>query len=240
MSKQPSSDTLERTTGWEETVTRFLEQTPDYFLHHPELLAALAIPHPETGRAVSLVERQVRVLRDRNESLARQLHELINNARDNDLLAERVQRFALAMIDASALDDVLDTALDMLRQDFSLDGVALRIGGNPRPPGPRAGFVADGDATLDRLHTRLAERNGQPLCGTGLDAGILQTLFGEPAAAIRSTAVIALERRGLRGVLVLASNDPQRFRADMGTLYLARLGDLLIATIARHLIVAAT
>jgi uncharacterized protein YigA (DUF484 family) len=239
MSKQPSTEGSDKSASWEESVSRFLEQTPDYFLRHPELLAALVVPHPESGRAVSLVERQVRVLRDRNEAMARELRELLQIARDNDQLGERVQRFALAVIDAASVDDVLDTGHDMLRQDFSLDGVAVRIGGNPRPAQSRAEFVEPGDAVLDRLLVRLGERNGQPVCGPVQDPEVLEKLFGTQASQIRSLAVIALTRRGLRGALVLASHDPQRFRAEMGTLYLTRLGDLLMAGVARHLVIAA-
>jgi len=235
MTKQPTSESFDRTTGWEESVTRFLEETPDYFLRHPELLAALVIPHPETGRAVSLVERQVRVLRDQNETLSRQLHELIANARDNDQLAERLQRFALAVVDAAALDDLLDTAQDMLRQEFSLDCVALRVTGNPRPECPRPEFAAFDDPVLDRLHSLLAARNGQPLCGAVPDRDALLSLMGPSAESVQSVAIIGLERRGLHGALVLGSEDAQRFRPDMGTVYLARLGDLLMAGIARHL-----
>ena len=247
MSKKPSSESLEREavpTGtkdqsWDEAVGRYLEQTPDYFLRHPEVLAALALPHPEAGRAVSLVERQVRVLRDRNEQSMHQLQELITFARDNDQLGERVQRFALAVIDSDSLDEVLDTAQDMLRQEFSLDGVAVRLTGNPRPGCPRQEFVAPDDAMLDDLLTSLAARNGQPLCGAVHAVATLETLFGAQAANIRSTAVIGLTRHALRGVLVLASRDPQRFRTDMGTVYLVRLGELLMAGVARHLVTAA-
>jgi len=237
MNKKPSGEIIETQSGREEMVTRFLEQTPDYFLHHPELLAALAIPHAEAGRAVSLVERQVRVLRDQNETLTRQLHELITNARDNDLLAERLQRFSLAILDAGSLDDLIDTAHDMLRQEFGLDGVALRITGSPSPPFPRPEFVED-DSVLDRLHAAVSERNGQPLCGPAQEPALLEPLFGTEASGIRSTAVIAIGHRGLRGILVLASHDPLRFRPEMGTLYLARLGDLLMAGVARHLTLA--
>jgi len=239
MNKKPSIEGLEKELSWEEAVGRYLEQTPDYFLRHPELLAALVLPHPEAGRAVSLVERQVRVLRDRNEQSTHQLKELIAFARDNDQLGERVQRFALAMIDTDSLDEVLDTAQDMLRQEFSLDGVAVRLTGNPRPSCPRQEFVAPDDAMLDGLLTSLAARNGQPLCGAVHAAATLEALFGAQAANIRSTAVIGLTRHALRGVLVLASRDPQRFRADMGTVYLVRLGELLMAGVARHLVVAA-
>jgi len=274
MNKKPSIEGLEKDLSWEEAVGRYLEQTPDYFLRHPELLAAFVLPHPEAGRAVSLVERQVRVLRDRNEQSTHQLKELIAFARDNDQLGERVQRFALAMIDSDSLDEVLDTAQDMLRQEFSLDGVAVRLTGNPRPatvneapftdggsaereavsegslihwtnagavfpPCPRQEFVAPDDAMLDGLLTSLAARNGQPLCGAVHAAETLEALFGAQAGNIRSTAVIGLTRHALRGVLVLASRDPQRFRADMGTVYLVRLGELLMAGVARHLVVAA-
>jgi uncharacterized protein YigA (DUF484 family) len=238
MSKQPSKEGPDKGGSWEESVSRFLEQTPDYFLRHPELLAALVVPHPESGRAVSLVERQVRVLRDRNEVMARELRDLLQIARDNDQLGERVQRFALAMIDAGSVDDALDTAHDMLRQDFSLDGVAVRIAGNPRPAHARAEFVEPGDAVLDRLLIRLDERNGQPACGPAQEVEALGKLFGAQAPDIRSLAVIALTRRGLRGALVLGSHDAQRFRPEMGTLYLSRLGDLLMAGIARHLVTA--
>ena len=64
MNKKPSIEGLEKELSWEEAVGRYLEQTPDYFLRHPELLAALALPHPEAGRAVSLVERQVRAVEE--------------------------------------------------------------------------------------------------------------------------------------------------------------------------------
>ncbi len=263
MNKKPSIDNLEKNQSWDEAVGRYLEQTPDYFLRHPELLAALALPHPEAGRAVSLVERQVRVLRDRNDQSTQQLQELIAFARDNDQVGERVQRFALAVIDSDSLDEVLDTAQDMLRQEFNLDGVAVRLTGNPRaiavmgggsaereavPTGVNTGtghpvfsrqeFVSPDDAMLDGLLTSLAARNGQPLCGNVNDDAILEALFGPQAGNICSTAVIGLTRHALRGVLVLASRDPQRFRADMGTVYLVRLGELLMAGVARHLVVA--
>lgn len=235
MTKQPSKEGTEPGGSWEESVRRFLEQTPDYFLRHPELLAALALPHPDTGRVVSLVERQVRVMRDRNEQLTRELHDLVQIARDNDQLGERVQRFALAVIEASGLDDLLDTAQDMLRQEFGLDGVALRLTGQPRPPGQRSEFVADEDPVLDSLLMQLSARNQQPWCGPPSDPEVLTALFGTSASRIRSIAIIELAHRGLRGALVLGSEDAKRFRADIGTQYLARLGALFRVGIVRHL-----
>jgi hypothetical protein len=235
MSKNPATETGD---SREELVTRFLEQSPDYFLRHPELLAALAIPHSDAGRAVSLVERQVKVLRDRNESMARELKELLGIARDNDLLGERVQRFALAMLESATLDEALDTAQDMLRQEFNLDGVAVRLTGNPKPPHPRPEFVSGEHELLNRLLICLSERNHQPLCGALPDGISAAELFGEAGHEIRSIAALPLTRRGLHGVLVLGSREGQRFRADMGTVYLVRLGELLMAALTRYLVTA--
>jgi len=235
MNKNPATEAGD---SREELVTRFLEQTPDYFLRHPELLAALAIPHSDAGRAVSLVERQVKVLRDRNETMALELKELLGIARDNDLLGERVQRFAIAMLESTTLDEALDIAQDMLRQEFGLDGVTIRLTGNPKPPHARPEFVTGEHELLNRLLIGLSERNNQPLCGP-VPAGVSAAeLFGDTGDEIHSLAIISLMRRGLQGVLVLGSRESQRFRADMGTVYLTRLGDLLMAALARHLVMA--
>lgn len=234
-----NKSTVAETNGdWEASVTRFLEQNPDYFLRQPALLAALTLPHPDTGRAVSLVERQMKVLRERGDTAARELKELLGIARDNDLLGERVQRFAVAMLEAASLDDVLDTAQDMLRQEFNLDGVAVRLTGNPRPACPRPEFVSGEHETLSRLLISLSERNNQPVCGPVPDGVAVADLFGAAGHELRSLAIISLRRRGLHGALVLGSREPQRFRADMGTVYLGRLGELLMAALTRHLVTA--
>ncbi len=124
--KQPNSG-LDQEISWEEAVARYLEDHPDYFQRHPELLARIALTHAVGGRAVSLIERQVQVLRDQSRNLQRQLRDLVGNARDNDALADRLDRFALAMIDGRALDDVLDGALDLLREEFRLDGIRILL-----------------------------------------------------------------------------------------------------------------
>lgn len=237
MNKSPVA---ESDNDWEASVTRFLEQHPDFFLHHPELLATLAIPHADAGRAVSLVERQVKVLRDRNDTLARELKELLGIARDNDLLGERVQRFALAMLESASLDEALDTAQDMLRQEFNLDGVAIRLTGNPRPACTRPEFVSGEHELLNRLLICLSEHNNLPLCGPVPDGVSVTELFGEAGGEIHSTAVMALTRRGLHGTLVLGSRELQRFRSDMGTVYLVRIAELLMAALTRHLVTADT
>jgi len=59
--------------------------------------------------------------------------------------------------------------------------------------------------------------------------------FGDPGSHLRSFSYLPLRDGDAFGLLALASEDPQRFYPEMGTLYLKRLGDLVGAAIARHL-----
>ena len=89
-----------------------------------DALAAIDIPHP-TGDAVSLIERQVRTLRDQADKYRRQLEDLVNVARDNDALARRLHRLTLALIETHSFDEVLNTLQDELREQFKADAVEV-------------------------------------------------------------------------------------------------------------------
>ena len=80
----------------EERIAAYIIAHPDFFNRHPDALAAIDIPHP-TGDAVSLIERQVRTLRDQTADYRRQLEDLIGVARENDALAKRLHRLTLAL-----------------------------------------------------------------------------------------------------------------------------------------------
>lgn len=232
MSQNLPSDEQQSELPWEEAVRRYLEEHPDFFQRHPDVLGRLQLRHDTGGRAVSLIERQVRVLREENASLARQLHELVAIARENDVLAARLHRFALAMADSASLDDVFDNAYEMLRREFKLDAVAIVCCGEAPPGFPRSEFVGDDP----RLRTVLERYGGpKPACGTGFDESLMRYLFGERATEVRSAALIALGTNPSVGLLALGAHDPHRFHAAMGTVYLAKLGDILMHSIARFL-----
>ena len=224
MSQKQSSEELQQEISWEEAVARYLEQNPDYFQRHPELLARIALVHHVGGRAVSLIERQVQVLRDENRKVQRQLRELLGNARDNDALTARLHRFALAMLDARTRDDALDAASDILHQEFSLDGVRILVRGH-------AGAAGD-DRLLDDLLARV--KDGRPVCGEAPEPTLLRRLFGEHATDLKTWALVALGGASPFGAVAVASRDPYRFHAGQGTVFLTRLGELLTHALARH------
>jgi len=228
----PRKESPQKEISWEEAVLRYLEDRPDFLLQHPDLLARLALKHEVGGHAVSLIEHQVQALRAQNQELNRQLRELVNIARENDALGTRLHRFALTLLAATDQNDVLDGACDLLRQDFRLDTVAVRL--KREPAGLRPEYVGVNDRRLNELLKRFEA--GKPLLDAAHDESLRGYLFGEPGADVRACALVPLEGATggatIDGVLALGSYDPERFHAGMGTVYLARLGELLSRALA--------
>lgn len=229
--KQPSEE-LQTELSWEEAVARYLEDHPDYFQRYPETLSRILLTHETGGKAVSLIERQVQVLREQNQALQRQLRDLVNNARENDVLGARLHRFATAMVSCASLDEALDTTYDLLRQEFKLDAVVILLRGRP-VQGGRAELVPEDDKRLNTLFQQFS--SGKPICGGKFDDSLMSYLFSGRAAEIKSSALIPLGEKNPRGVLGLGTQDPFRFHPGMGTVYLTRLGEMLTHGLVRHL-----
>src|SRR5690349_21393105 len=84
----------------EERIERYLSLNPDFFERHQPLLARMRLPHMRTGSTVSLVERQVEVLREQKTDADRRLAEFVAVARANDQLADRIHRFTRRLLRA--------------------------------------------------------------------------------------------------------------------------------------------
>jgi hypothetical protein len=216
---------------WEEAVSRYLEDHPDYFERRPQLLTRLALNHETGGRTVSLIERQVQVLREQDVASQRQLRELVSIARENDVLGQRLHRFALALIETPGPEEALEAAIDLLRTEFHLEAVVVRLAAEQPIAGRRAEYVDGDDVRLNALIRQFSA--GKPICGGKFDDSLNEFLFGEGHREIRSSALIPLGAHPARGVLALGSHDPHRFHPGMGTVYLTRLGELLMSALAR-------
>ena len=215
-SDESASESLEAAA-----VAAYLEAHPDFFVEHEELLPAMRIPH-QRGDTVSLVERQMTILRERNIEMRHRLSQLMDVARDNDRLFDKTRRLILALMDASSLEDVVISVEDSLRQDFQVPFVSLiLLGDNPAPVG-RWVTHADAQVAIGGLLTE-----GKSVSGT-LREHELDFLFGEEQRKqIGSTAVVALSYQGLHGVLAIASRDPAHYKSSVGTLFLTYIAEVL-------------
>jgi uncharacterized protein YigA (DUF484 family) len=209
-------------------VADYLKEHPDFFERYAEMLAEIYIPHPHGGRAVSISERQILTLREKNKQLEGKLREVIQFGEENDAISEKVHRISIALLGASDIRGVLNAVYLNLREDFAVPHVSLRVWrANGHAELPEFAPVSDAsrEFTVSLTHPYCSGRAMVDTAG----------LFGEASAHLRSFSYVPLRDSETFGLLVLASEDPQRFYPEMGTLYLKRLGELVAAGIARHL-----
>lgn len=214
-----------------EGVAEYLKRHPDFFTRRDDLLADLELVHP-TGGAVSLLERQVAILRERNMEMRHRLTALLDHARDNDRLFEQTKRLTLRLMEATTLDQLVDTFVQGLRGDFKMEFATLIGFGNPLAHrGARARMVtlADAREQIDGLLS-----SNKAVCGV-LRPEELRFLFPEHHAQIGSAAVVPLNATYPIGVLAIASSDPAYFRSSMGTLFLGYIGEVLERLLPKHL-----
>jgi len=209
-------------------VAIFLRTNPQFFDKHPELLESIHVPHPYGGRAIPLAERQTVALREKLKLVEGKLAELIQFGEENDAISEKVHRLAVALVGSRDFPAFTRTLYFHLREDFAVPHVALRVWGK--------GVPADFDEAkeVDEAQRRHAETLGAPQCGAAAGSALLPW-FGEAAEHVRSLALVPLGQTAVFGLLALGSEDAQRFYADMGTLYLRRIGELCAAGVGARL-----
>lgn len=208
-------------------VAQYLEQHPEFFAEHAQLLATIQVPHPRGTGAIPLSERQVLSLRDQNRALESKLAELIQFGEENDDISQRVHRLAVALMAGGELPELIARCCGAVRDDFGVPHAAIRLW---RGEGESDAF-AETSAELQRFTAALP----RPFCGPN-DNFEAVAWFGEAAPLVRSVAFIPLREAGEPiGLLAMGSEDPERFYADMGTLYLERIGELTSAALLREL-----
>lgn len=231
MTSQQEHD-LDATGVTEEMVAEFLARHPDYFTSHEQLLLKLHLPH-RSGKAVSLVERQVGLLRDENKQLQRKLNNLIQIARENDRLNARMHRLGLALMGAGSADAVFTILHDALHNEFDADAMGVRLF-----VAPEAAFSTQNIAFASRQDSqRLFEKffaANKPLCGP-LKADQAQFLFGDMHPDIASAALVPIVADDCLGLLAVGSRDPKRFNPSMGTLFLSHMGEMVGRSLQRSM-----
>lgn len=228
MTDQPSTSDQQQTDPLEaEAVADYLREHPEFFVAHDDLLPALRIPH-QRGDTVSLVERQLKLLRERNIEMRHRLSQLMDVARDNDRLFEKTRRLILDLLDANSLEEVVSAVEDSLRHEFQVPFVGfILFSESPLPVGR--------SVTSSEAHQAIGGLlSGKAVCGA-LREHELAFLFGaEEAAQVGSTAVTAISYQGLHGVLAIASRDPQHYKSSVGTLFLSYITEVLGRVLPRY------
>jgi uncharacterized protein YigA (DUF484 family) len=219
----------------EERVERYLTLNPDFFERHQPLLARMRLPHMRTGSTISLVERQVEVLRDQKTDADRRLAEFIAVARANDHLSERIHRFTRRLLRAPTAVTALGALEASLREDFDAFHSVLLLTARVATLGdaqlePFLRKLPTDDTNMRTFEALLA--TGKPRCGQVRDSQ-RDFLFGPEASSIGSVALVPLGDAGSLGLLALGSAERERFHPGMSTEFLKRMGELITDALSR-------
>jgi uncharacterized protein len=203
-----------------EEVAQYLQDNPQFFEEHAEMLAQINLPHPHGGRTISLSERQLLALREKNKELEKKLREMISFARDNDALQHKVHEFVVALFAARDLATLQEMIPHLLRDIFAIPHTALHVWQNDPPSAEVLAF---------------ADAQPQPVC-LHHAAHDTAAWFGEHAAQLHSFAYLPLHAGSETiGLLVLASEDKQRFYPEMGTVFLQRIAEAVSSALHPYL-----
>jgi uncharacterized protein len=206
-----------------EDIAAWMRTHPQFFEEHADVFAALRLPHPEGGHAISMVERQLISLREKNVQLERRVAELIGYGQHNDVLADKLHRLTLALLRADDPETTVAVVRESMQADFRIPFVSLKVWTAP--------FF---DTVSSDMQTYVVGLD-QPYVGP-LAAYESREWFDMDEGApsdLQSFSYVPLTSGEVFGVLSLSSVDPGRFTPDMAVDVLTRVGNLVSASLAR-------
>ena len=227
-------------------IANFLRANPDFFEHHADVLLALNVTHPHGGRTVSIPERQLIATREKVRLIENKLAELIQFGEENDGLSEKVHALTLKLISAKSLNAAIDILYLDLLDRFQVPHVVVRFWGVEGGEGGGGGISAAGAdgvaSTAPEFQAaplelrQFVEAMTQPYCGAH---PVYETnlWFGEHAPHLKSYALVPLKSEKTFGLLLMASENAERFYTEMGTMFLSRIGQVFAHSVSRYLTV---
>lgn len=214
----------------QEQVAKYLREHRDFFVNDPELLTEIELPH-HSGQAVSLVEKQVSILRERNIEMRQRLTNLLENARENDQLFDKTKRLILALLEGQSLSDVIEALYHSFNSDFAIHYTRIILFGS--------NGVDAGPARIESINTakNIIGKHLKSIKAVsgGIDVKEIEFLFDVDAPNVGSAAMTVLAYGNIIGVLAIGNQDPTHYRSSMGTLFLGYIGEVLNRVLPKYL-----
>ena len=195
-----------------EVVSDYLRDNPDFFNQHPEVLSELKITHVGDG-AVSLVERQVATLRERNAELRRRLDALMSVAEQNEALLEATQEVIASIAERVSHEDLATLFCDLVRKRFEVELVAFHW--------------CDTEISAEAISVASHLMGNKNASSGPLRAHELNALFGEDKGEGSAALARLSMRSGDSAVIAVGSTDAVRYGIGDGTLFLEYLGNVI-------------
>jgi uncharacterized protein YigA (DUF484 family) len=213
-----------------QSVRDYLTEHPHFFEENPDILEAINVSH-DSGKAISLVERQITIMRDKNKALSAQVEELIDTAKNNDQLLAKTNQLVLKLIQAEDLNSLIEALDTSLKNDFNTEFYSLTL-------------IDKGLFTYKTTANLVSEEDAKSKISSLLSAqkavsGILREeqinfLFEQSANSVASVIALPLNSSEPFGILALGSSDADFYSHDIGTVFFDYIGALLNELIPKH------
>ena len=240
MSQQENQDVATNTLS-KKDIAIYLSNNPHFFEEHPDLLIDLKFSHNAGSDTVSLVERQIDVLRQSNSKLTRQLKELVAVAQDNHVVLEKIHQLAVTLMKSKTSIERIKLLEIGLKKNFLADKAALilfSLAANSELPNNSFTRIIDHDDEALKPFASFL-RSNQPRCGQ-LKDDQKAFVFEHGASEINSSALIPLGESETLGFIVIGSKDSDHFNPGKGMDFLSRLGEVVTAALLDDAVVNVT
>jgi uncharacterized protein len=215
----------------EADIANYLANTPGFFERHAELLGSVQLSSPHGGRAVSLQERQMDMLREKIKALEGKVVEMIRHGQENVAIADKLHRWTLALMQTTEASQLPAVLVSVLQQEFTIPQAGIRVWG-VAPAFAEQAFALGASDDARSFSSSLT----LPFCGA--NSGFEAAGWLEDPGSVSSLALIPLRHAAnpqAFGLLVLGSPDASRYAADMGIDFLMRIGEIASAGLTRLL-----
>ena len=212
-------------------VRGYLRDNPSFFDENPDILETMIVPHNTEG-AVSLIERQLAVLRSRNSEMKEQLDSLYSAAQENEMMFEKTNHLISGLLEANNLGALIESLYESLGSDYGVEAYSLTLFGDEvNLPKSMAQI-----SSPDKAHKVIASilSTSGAVCGQ-LGASEMNFLFGDHKNVLGSAATVVLGQDSKLGVLALGNSDPHFYQNDMGTIFLDYLAEVLSRLLPKYL-----
>ena len=225
-------NSLTDTAMTEESIADYLQENPDFFERHAEMLTGVRLISGHGPRAVSLQERQAEMLREKIKGLEHRIMDMVRHGSENASIANKIHQWTHALVKVQDLRELPHALTASLQHTFDVPQVALRLW---NVAGAHSGTVYTMGVSDDAK--AFASSLTMPFCGPNM--GFEPVTWLPNPNAVQSVALLTLHDGAMDstsnafGMLVLGSPDPLRFDATMGTDFLSHIAEQASAALGR-------
>ena len=227
-----TSATMEEQQLSEEQVKRYLIENPGFFINHEQLLADIALPHA-SGGAVSLLERQVSLLRERNIETRKRLNDLLDQGQRNDVLFNKTKSLILNLLESKQINDLVERLQAYCLAEFQVDAACFSlIATDATHKVSQCQVLAENEVKM-KLPSLLA--SSEAVSGSFREEEFA-VLFANAHDVIASAVAMPIKSDGkLIGFLALGSQDAHYFSKSMDAMFLSFIADVVARLLPRYI-----